>query len=479
MLTFQDLQTEVARRATKDQNNSQFTTAVQVAINASLFRIAREMPWRVLRRTGSFNTVTSYSSYVFTATGVTVAPSVGDQYSSNGYVYTFKTVTTVGSTSTIYAISSASQGLLQNGSTGQFIRVTGAGDTTLNISNTTGPAITVSNSTSVTITNGTLITDAVKTGRKIKFASSGTYYFVKQINSNSTITLDQPYNGLGSTSDTYEILPQEEYVLPPQCSHRMFMWHEGYGYPYKMNFVTDQDFFRTGLYLTIKYIPTHYRMWGENDVISQPLQPGNISFVSNNSADTAVAVTIFGTVNGYPDSETVKLNGINQVTSTKVYSYVERVDRGNPSLGLITATSDTNQNTIAVIPAGDTTAGILYAKVQLYPLPTLAFPMHVWYYKDPYRLVNPGDCHELGQDFDEAIILLAVSKIKGESNLTEGATFYQLWQDEMKSLKKHNCDKMDFFPILRRPDQGPGDMFLTASLKYSQFGGQFGPSSRQ
>ena len=33
--------------------------------------------------------------------------------------------------------------------------------------------------------------------------------------------------------------------------------------------------------------------------------------------------------------------------------------------------------------------------------------MNVKYYKDAYRLVNTGDVHDLGQDFDEAIILLS------------------------------------------------------------------------
>jgi hypothetical protein len=193
-----------------------------------------------------------------------------------------------------------------------------------------------------------------------------------------------------------------------------------------------------------------------------------------------VAVTVFGTVNGYPDSESINVQGATPSPGTKSFSVVERVVKNNPTQGLVTLTSDSGQNIVAVMPVGDTTAGILYAKVQLYPLPTLSFPMHVWYYKDPYRLVNPGDIHEMGQEFDEAIILLATSKVKAESNLSEGGTFYELWQEEMKSIRKRNCDKMDLFAILRRPGGNQTmDSFVGGTqLRWSQAGGWFGPSSR-
>jgi hypothetical protein len=128
-----------------------------------------------------------------------------------------------------------------------------------------------------------------------------------------------------------------------------------------------------------------------------------------------------------------------------------------------------------VLPVGDTTAGILYRKVQLYPLPSTVFDMNVQYYKDVYRLVNDNDVHELGQDFDEAIILLSVSKVKGESEIKLGtANFYSMWQDEMKSLKRTNTDKIDWFPTMKRPYSTGSQQLVHPYLSYSQIGSQYG-----
>jgi hypothetical protein len=407
-MLFADLRDEVSRRGTKSQSGSEYTSAIKVAINNSLFRIAREAPWRCLRRTTKFNTITSYT------TG-------------------------------------------------------------------TGGATTTLGSTAVTITGATLLTDKVQVNRKIKLQNSGKFFRIATITGETTLTLDQPFDGASGGSQTYEILPQEEYALPPQVSHRMFMWHEMYGYPFKMTFMTDQDFFNTGLYLTIKYIPTHYRMWGENDAINQPLQPSAISISSSSTADTSIPITIFGTVSGYPDSETINTNssnGTTVVTGSKVFSNVERVVKAATSVGRITA-ADGASNTIAVMPTGDTTAGIMYSKVQLYPLPTLAGPMNVWYYKDPYRFVNDNDVHEMGQEFDEAIILLATSKIKAEADIAEGDKFYALYREELISLKKTNVDKPDFFATLRRPGAGrSNDAWVTPSIQFKQFGVGFGPQGR-
>ena len=409
MLTFSDIQIEVARRSTKNQSGSEYTTGIKHAINAALFRLARECNWRGLRRTTAFNTVTSYT--------------------------------------------------------------TGTGAVAVNL-----------NSATVTITGATLLTDNVQINRRIKFGHSGKFYTITQITGETTLVMDQVYDSANLTNETYEILPQEEYVLPPQVSHRMFMWHEMYGYPFKMQFMTDQDFINIGIYRTIKYIPVAYRMWGMNDAINQPLQPSVLTVASTSTADTSIAITIFGTVSGYPDSEIINTDpsdGTTPVAGSKVFSNVERVVKSASSTGRISVV-DSAANVIAVMPTGDTTAGILYAKVQLYPLPNISAPMNVWYYKDPYRLVNDGDVHELGQEFDEAIILLATSKIKAEADIAEGDKFYILYQHELASLKKNNVDKMDFFPVLRRPWANRGsNVFVNKSLLYQQAGSYFGPSSRQ
>lgn len=358
-------------------------------------------------------------------------------------------------------------------------------DTVTSYTTGTGAANVTYNSKNVTVTGATFITDAIKIGRRIKFGGSGTYYKIATITGETTLTLDQVYGGTSSAVETYEIMPQEEYNLPTQATHRMFMWHEGFGYPFMMNYISDQEFYNYGLYLTIKYLPTHYRMWGEDMVLSQPLQPSVITISSATDSPTTydlnIPITVFGIVNGYPDYEVIYTSATDssdEVSSTKSFSSVERVVKGLTSRGIITVTSNTAYNTVAKIPVGSTTTGIVYRKIQLYPLPNKVFTMNVQYYKDPYELVNDNDVHELGKDFDEAIILLATAKIKGEANLAESDRFTLLFMDELKSLKKVNADKIDWFPTLHKPKAGLRDALVTPNLLYKQAGGYYGPASR-
>ncbi len=407
-LTYLDLQNEVKRRGTKNQGGTTFDSAIKNLINASLFRIATECPWRALRRKAQFQTVTSYKK--------------------------------------------ATSAYLTSGS---------------NI---------------VTLVGTTLLTDDIAVERRIKFDTSSTYYYIKTINSETQITIDKAYTAVSATSTNIEILPQAEYNLPIQCSHRMFMWHEDYGFPFKMSYIPEQHFYEVAYYLTIKNVPTYYLMWGENMVIQQLTSASNITISSSSTLDTSVPVTVFGTVSGYPDYEVITTNssdGTTAVTGTNLFTSVERIAKGATSTGRITATANGGEVTVAVMPTGDTTAGIAYRKVYLYPLPMRVHTVNVEYYKEPYRLVNDGDIHELGQAFDEAIILLATSKLKSESNQDEGDKFYALFQDELRTLRRTNMDKIDWFPNLQKPWYSDSRLLVHPNLLYGQIGAQFGPASRR
>src|SRR5258708_21165363 len=110
--SYADLQTEVLRRALRNQGGGQYTGAIQNAINLARWRIARDAKWRTLRRTTTFNTVTTYSkgtgaasvtkgSTAFTVTGATFITDdirIGRYIKFDGSVIYFKIATITGET---------------------------------------------------------------------------------------------------------------------------------------------------------------------------------------------------------------------------------------------------------------------------------------------------------------------------------------------------------------------------------------------
>lgn len=335
-------------------------------------------------------------------------------------------------------------------------------------------------STAVTVTGATFITDGIQIGRYIKLSGDGQYNKIATITGETTLTLQRAYSGTTTSTGTYEILGQEEYNLPIQVGHSMFLWHDEYGFPLRMEYATDIDFYKNITDVYSQNIPTIYRMWGEDNIISQLKAASVLSIASSSTSDTSISITVFGVVSGYPDYETIVTNGTNGTTAvagSKSFTTIERVIKSASSVGRITVTGNTGNTTVAVLPVGNTTESIRYKKVQLWPLPNTVFPMNVQYYKEPYLLVNDGDAHDLGPNFDEALILLSSAKIRLDNNQEEADKYFTLYKDELLNLRKTNTDKIDFFPTMKRPFQN-GNVFPGRGLLYAQAGPWFGPSSR-
>lgn len=341
----------------------------------------------------------------------------------------------------------------------------------------TGAVTVTASSTSFSVVGATFITNNIRIGRRIKFGTSGTYYTIATITSETAGTIDQSYDGTTSTTTSYEILPTEEYNLPIRSSWRSWIWHRAYGYPYKLYYVTDQDFRFFGIDDTNVGVPMAYRMWGVDDAIEQPTSGSVMRIASSLAADTNVKVTIFGTVSSYPDFETITTNasdGTTAVSGTKTFTRVDRIIKATTTVGRITVDSNSAAVTVATIPVGLMTQEVKYNKIQLYPLPDAIYPIYVQYYEEPYALVTDQDVHALGNDFDECIILLATSKLKAEQNETEADKFFALFTDEMRTLRRTNMDKPDFFETLKRPNYSRKG-FFGRYLMWNQLGGNYGP----
>lgn len=405
MLLFEDLIAEVKRLAIRDQAGTEFNNEIMSGLNESILRIARETAWKPLRRTGTFDTKTTYT--------------------------------------------------------------TGTG------------AVTVTNgSKSVSVTGATFLTDSVEVGRRVSLGGSTKRYTIVTITSETAFTVDINYDGTSSSTQSYSILPKEEYTLPVQATKIAALWHEAFGYPYVMQYIPNIEFLQSSTTMFYTAIPVYYREWTMDMVLRQPNASSLVTVSSSSTSDISQTVTAFGIVSGYPDQDTISLNGTTGVASTKSFTTIDRVVKNASTVGRVTCTTNSANVTVAVLPTGDGTAGIMYNKVRLWPLPSLVFPMNVYYYKQPWRLVNDQDIHELGQEFDHAIILLTVAKIRYQNNQKEGDRFLTLYKDEMESLKKTNGDKLDFTNVLKRPEDSRflGDG-IHPQVLYRQLGGNFGVST--
>lgn len=358
------------------------------------------------------------------------------------------------------------------------LRRTDTFDTKTKYTTGTGAVTVTASSKNVTVTGATFLTDGVEIGRRLTLGGSNLRYTIKTITGETTLTTDIAYDGTSSAIQSYSIWPKEEYTLPTQCATIGALWHEAFNYPYVMKYIPNLEFLQSATTMFYSAVPIYYREWSMDMVLRQPNSASIVTVVSSSTADTSQTITVFGTVSSYPDQETISLNGTSSALGTKSFSTIERIVKNASTTGRITCTTNSANVTVAVLPTGDGTAGIMYKKVRLWPLPSSVFPMNVWYYKQPWRLVNDQDAHELGQEFDHAIILLTTAKIRYQNNSKEGDRFLALYKDELNSLKKMNGDKLDFLNVLKRPEESRflGDG-IHPQVLYRQLGGNFGPGS--
>lgn len=353
-------------------------------------------------------------------------------------------------------------------------------DTVTSYSTGTGAVSVTEDSADITVTGATFITDGIKVGRRINIGGSSKNYRIKYITGETTLTLDQVYDGDTDTAESYSILPQGEYNLPIQASHECILWHEQYGKPMPISYITSQESFGRGIEEDTTGIPSLYRMWGEDSVLAQLKEASVINVVSSSASDTSQTITIFGTVSGYPDYETISLTGTTTAAGSKSFTTVERVvSNATARVGRVTVSANTGNTTVAVLPVGATAREVKYRKIQIRPLPNAVFPIFCYYYKTPYLLVNDEDVHELGDDFDSAITYLAIAIMRGELSQKESTTYLGMYKDELKSLRRFYLDKIDWLPRLQSPfSLGSFGGYLHPAVSYGQIGGSgmFGPT---
>lgn len=351
-------------------------------------------------------------------------------------------------------------------------------DTVTSYTTGTG-AVTVTNgSKNFSVVGATFLTDDVRPGRKITFGTSSRFFIIDTITGETTGTINEVYDGTTSSTTSYEVLPQEIYELNLEVDHRCFLVHRDYGYDFTMEYLPEHEYRSIALSGNSTSTPTVYRMWESNQVENQIKTAGVVSIVSSSASDTAVDVVVFGTVGDVPDKETINSNGTSTVNGSKLFSNIDRIVRAGSSVGTITVTSDSGNTQLLKLPPGEAVNSLLYSRVSLYPLPQRVFEIDVYYYKRPLQLIDDNDIHELGEEFDEVIILLTVAKFLAQSREKEAKTFFSLYDREMTSLRKKYTDKIDWIVTMQKPVEAVSFHRRRHGVSFQQLGGHFGPSSR-
>lgn len=511
--SFSDMQSEVLRMALRNQSGGQYTIAIQNAINMAMWTIARENKWRSLRRKASFNTITTY--FNGSANGLTINAMNAINYANSTVAWpTGQGPASCATNSNVFSVAGAT--FISDGiQVGRWIKFDGSvyyfkiASITSETSGTLNQVYDGPTSTGLgyAIMPQEEYTLPIQIGHSCflwhrKYGMPKVMEYVPSFDFYKAGVLDiltnipVAYRMWGVDAAIQQPINPSTMTISSSSSSdtniAVTVFGNVNGYP-DYEIITTNSNNGTTTVSGVKLFSFVER------IVKNQSTVGQITISSNYSANT-YSFNVSGITNPPAVGDTYSNNG---VTFTITYVCVT----GQPgsmtgkftmtgsstplASGNLTKVSSTTgdttiafssysqqQVTVGVLPIGITTTGPMYQKIQVYPLPNWIFPIYVYYYKLPYQLINPNDVPEIGEDFTQAIILLAVARLKAEQNQAQdSANFMQLYQQEINSLKKSNIDKIDWKMVLKNPGEDSNDQY-TGGLRFSQIGGsgQYGGS---
>lgn len=510
--TFGDMASEVLRMALRNQSGGQYTIAIQNAINLSMWTIARENKWRTLRRKASFNTITTYFNGVTSA--LTINAMNANNYANSTVAWpTGQGPASCATNSNVFSVSGAT--FISDGiQVGRWIKFDGSVyyfKIASITSETTGTLNQVYDGPTSTGLGYAIMpqeeyTLPIQIGHSCflwhrKYGMPKVMDYVPAFDFYKAGVLDiltnipVTYRMWGVDAAIQQPINSSVITISSSVSTDTNIAVTVFG---KVNGYPDYEIITTNANNGTTAVSGLKAFSSVERIVKNQATTGLITVNSNYSTNT-YSFSVSGITTPPLVGNTYTNNGVT-FTITYVYvtgqvgSYIGKITATGISVpltsGTLTRTSGIGDSTIAfsaynqqnvtigVLPVGITTTGPQYSKIQVYPLPNWIFPIYVYFYKMPYQLVNAGDVPEIGEDFTQAIILLAVARLKAEQNQAQdSANFMQLYQQEINSLKKSNLDKIDWKMVLKMPGEDGGDQF-TGGLRFSQIGGsgQYGGS---
>lgn len=278
----------------------------------------------------------------------------------------------------------------------------------------TGTATFTQNSSTVT-GSGTAWTTSMK-GQKIETPDHA-YYKIASVQSATSLTLSQPFQGATVSGNTYQIW-QDEYHLYPD------VWAVGgfidYTLPQRMTEAWNANMKESFPFPATVEEPTIYTVLQRNGMTSK-VTAGTVSVAQNDNVWTGVGTTwLTGSTPIEPGFEFV------------VGAYTYHVRQVN---------SDTELETyqLSVLSVA---AGTIYssrgknATVVRFRKPTNQQIVHYWYYAKDYPYVNDNDEDWIGEMFNEVIMNGAVRKDYLDKNdVARASLSKQEYEDSIKNMK--------------------------------------------
>ena len=223
--------------------------------------------------------------------------------------------------------------------------------------------------------------------------------------------------------------------------------------PAKLDYISDENFFREVPNPTESGNPLFYRIWEIDGLSTRLAVADTINVVSSSASDgSSLTVSIMGYVSGRLHTEVLTLNGTSLVSGAVTFDAREiLIAKSGNTVGNLTFTEDSGDTTLVVLSPQEVSPR--FKVVTLYPKPNSTLTIYLEYYKRVKELVNDTDAPEFDPKWHHVVRVGTLYKVYqhlGKTN--EMVAIYELFRKLVRSMVASDTTEPDRIEHLRRRD---------------------------
>lgn len=194
-----------------------------------------------------------------------------------------------------------------------------------------------------------------------------------------------------------------------------------------------------------------YTLKGTSPVKNQPSAASVITFVSDNAGDDAVGTGVSIFIQGLNSdnviiTESVALDGVNNVSTTKSYVKILKLSKTNYTNGIVTVTS--NAGAVTNVVWGPNNRDITHPVVYFYSRPSAALTIKYDAYMKPLDMVNDNDSSIFPLEFHDALEKYATFRVfLVQKDNTAAQLMKQLYDSRVMDLIKNDIGQSQISTI--------------------------------